>query len=151
MWCRATCVRNSRSCTSRNFTDVDDKIIKRANEVGEASTAISERFIREFDYGYADYLGVLPADVHPGHPTHARNCSDRSKPLAKGVAYESHGDLYYAVKGLKAAQVWRRALDDMQAGARVDVSEQKRDPMDFALWKTAKPGEPSMTIAVGSE
>ena len=128
----------------RNYTDVDDKIIKRANELGVPPHEISERYIREFQTDMAA-LNVLPADVEPkvtGHMPEIISLIERL--VEKGFAYESEGDVYFAVKVFEPyGKLSKRNLDDLLAGARVEVGERKRDPLDFALWKTAKPGEPA--------
>ena len=128
----------------RNYTDVDDKIIKRANEQGLQSTEISERYIEEFKTDMRA-LNVLPADVEPKVTEHMPEIISLIERLVeKGAAYESEGDVYFAVKLFEPyGKLSRRNLDDLLAGARVEVGERKRDPLDFALWKTAKPGEPS--------
>jgi cysteinyl-tRNA synthetase len=128
----------------RNYTDVDDKIIKRAAEVGEEPFALSQRFIREFE---ADMhaLGVRNADIQPKVTEHMPEIiSLVSRLVENGSAYTAGGDVYFAVEKFAGyGRLGRRKLEDMEAGARVEVSEQKHHPMDFALWKAAKPGEPS--------
>jgi cysteinyl-tRNA synthetase len=128
----------------RNYTDVDDKIIKRANELGVPSTEVSERFIREYRTDMAS-LGVMPADVEPKITEHVPEVIALIERLvAAGVAYESRGDVYFAVRAFPGyGKLSKRNLDDLLSGARVEPGEQKRDPLDFALWKTAKPGEPA--------
>jgi len=127
----------------RNYTDVDDKIIRRANELGEAPHELSERFIREFQ---ADMraINVGPADVEPKVTEHMPEIIALvAKLVDKGFAYESEGDVYFAVRHFEPyGKLSKRNLDDLLAGARVEPGEQKRDPLDFALWKAAKPGEP---------
>jgi cysteinyl-tRNA synthetase len=127
----------------RNYTDVDDKIIKRGLELGEASTVVSERFIDEFKTDMRA-LGVQAADVEPKVTEHIPEIIQIiEKLIARGMAYASGGDVYYAVEKFKGyGKLSKRSIEDMEAGARVEVSEQKRHPMDFALWKAAKPGEP---------
>jgi cysteinyl-tRNA synthetase len=128
----------------RNFTDVDDKIIKRAAEVGEKPSDVSERFIREYLFDMAS-LGVGRGDVEPKVTEHIPEIvAIIEKLVAKGLAYASQGDVYFAVRlDPSYGKLSRRKLDDMRAGARVEPGEQKRDPLDFALWKAAKPGEPA--------
>lgn len=128
----------------RNYTDVDDKIIKRANELGVPSHEVSERYIREFQTDM-EALNVLPADVEPKVTEHMPEIISLIERLvAKGAAYESGGDVYFAVKLFEPyGKLSRRNLDELLAGARVEVGERKRDPLDFALWKAAKPGEPA--------
>jgi cysteinyl-tRNA synthetase len=128
----------------RNFTDVDDKIIKRAQEEGLSTEEIAARYIEEF---YADMgaLGLLSPTVEPKATEHIPEMIELVKQLIeKGHAYEIEGDVYYAVESFpEYGKLSKRTLDEMQAGARVEVDEKKRNPLDFALWKAAKPGEPS--------
>ncbi len=129
----------------RNFTDVDDKIIKRANERGEDPVALAARFARAFDEDM-DALGNLRPDVAPKVSEHLPQIVALIEDLvAKGFAYPaSNGDVYYAVRKFpEYGRLSKRNLDDLLAGARVEPGEAKRDPLDFALWKAAKPGEPS--------
>ena len=128
----------------RNYTDVDDKIIKRSNEKGETCAVLSERFIDAFAQDL-HALGCLPADIEPKVTEHVPQVLSMVERLvANGAAYPAHGDVYFAVEKFATyGKLGRRSLEDMEAGARVEVSEQKRHPMDFVLWKTAKPGEPS--------
>ncbi|AKU90732.1 cysteine--tRNA ligase [Vulgatibacter incomptus] len=127
----------------RNYTDVDDKIIRRANELGEDPSVVSERFIREFQDDMRA-LNVMPADVEPKVTEHIPEIIELiGKLIEKGHAYASEGDVYFAVRSFETyGQLSRRNLDDLLAGARVEPGERKRDPLDFALWKGAKPGEP---------
>jgi len=128
----------------QNFTDVDDKIIKRAEEEGENALALAQRYIGEY-FKDAQALNILPANVHPKATEHIPEMIAIIRGLmAKGLAYEVDGDVYYSVDKFPGyGKLSGRSLADMQAGARVDVDERKRHPMDFALWKKAKPGEPS--------
>jgi cysteinyl-tRNA synthetase len=128
----------------RNFTDVDDKIIRRARERDEDPGALAARYIDEFRHDMA-LLGVGPADVEPCVTTHMPEILALIERLvASGNAYESRGDVYFAVRSFSAyGKLSKRHLDELKAGARVEPGEQKRDPLDFALWKAAKPGEPS--------
>ena len=127
----------------RNFTDVDDKIIARAQEEGVSSEEIAERYIRAFSEDMGR-LGVPTADVEPRATEHVPAMVEMIEGLIqKGFAYASAGDVYFAVrKFADYGKLSRKNLDDLEAGARVEVNEQKRDPLDFALWKAAKPGEP---------
>lgn len=128
----------------KNFTDVDDKIIKRANEQGVSCDQITAKFIQAYhdDMGR---LGVRPASIEPKATEHMAEIVQLTETLiAKGLAYQVNGDVYFAVPQYSGyGRLSKRRLDDLQAGARVDVDERKRDPMDFALWKSAKPGEPA--------
>ncbi len=133
----------------RNYTDVDDKIIKRAQEKGESPLALAARFIEEFQRDMLA-LGVAAADVEPKVTEHMPEIIALvEKLVAQGFAYQAGGtaqgqDVYYAVEKFSSyGKLAGRTLADMEAGARVEVNEQKRHPMDFALWKAAKPGEPA--------
>jgi len=129
----------------RNFTDVDDKIIKRANERGEDPVALAARYAASF-HEDMDAIGCLRPDVEPrvsGHVPQIVALIERL--VARGFAYApGNGDVYYAVRKFPGyTRLSRRNLDDLMAGARVEPGEAKRDPLDFALWKGAKPGEPA--------
>jgi cysteinyl-tRNA synthetase len=129
----------------RNVTDVDDKIIARANERGEDPVALAARFAGLFDEDM-DALGNLRPDVAPRvTETMPEIVALIEELVRKGHAYApGNGDVYYAVRSFEEyGRLSRRNLDDLQAGARVEPGEAKRDPLDFALWKTAKPGEPT--------
>ena len=128
----------------KNFTDVDDKIIKRANDEGVPATGVSERYIAEYRADMAS-IGVLPPDVEPKATEHIPEMVALIERLiANGVAYVVDGDVYFEVRRFPAyGALSGKNIDDLEAGARVDVDERKRDPLDFALWKAAKPGEPS--------
>ena len=127
----------------RNFTDVDDKIIKRAGELGISTQELSERYIREF-YEDMDALKVERATMDPAATDHIGEIIGVVEHLiSRGHAYEAGGDVFFAVETFKGyGKLSGRRLDEMQAGARVDVDERKRNPFDFVLWKGAKPGEP---------
>jgi cysteinyl-tRNA synthetase len=129
----------------RNFTDVDDKIIKRANERSEDPGALADRFIEAFHVDM-DALGCLRPDAEPRVTGTMPEILELIVALiARGFAYApGNGDVYYAVRKFpEYGRLSRRNLDDLLAGARVEPGEAKRDPLDFALWKGAKPGEPS--------
>ena len=128
----------------RNYTDVDDKIIARANERGITSQALSEEFIDAFDEDMAA-LGLRKPTHEPKATEHiAQIIALVLGLIAKGMAYESAGDVYYSVDTFPSyLKLSKRNMEEMQAGARIAPGELKRNPMDFALWKTAKPGEPS--------
>jgi cysteinyl-tRNA synthetase len=128
----------------RNFTDIDDKIIARAARDGIGWREVAERFIAEYERDM-DALGVRRATVEPKATDHIPDMLAIIKGLVdKGMAYAEGGDVYFDVAGFPAyGRLSRRRLDQLQAGARVDVDEKKRDPLDFALWKASKPGEPA--------
>ena len=128
----------------RNYTDVDDKIIKRANERGITSQALSEEFIHAFDEDMAA-LGLQLPTHQPKATEHIGEIvSIIERLIAKGLAYQAGGDVYYAVdKFAGYLKLSKRNMEEMQAGARIAPGEAKRNPMDFALWKGAKPGEPA--------
>jgi cysteinyl-tRNA synthetase len=127
----------------RNWTDVDDKIIRRAGERGQDPKQFAEHFIEECRRDMAA-LNVLPADVEPKATDHVPEMLEMiGKLIERGNAYAAQGDVYFAVRSFPAyGKLSKRNLDDLLSGARVDPGEQKRDPLDFALWKAAKPGEP---------
>ena len=128
----------------RNYTDVDDKIIKAAKDTGESALELAARFVREFEAD-AQALHLLPPDVSPKvSDTIPEIIELIEKLVAEGVAYASQGDVYFQVSKYPSyAKLSKRDLDDMRAGERVAPGDQKREPLDFALWKAAKPGEPS--------
>lgn len=128
----------------RNYTDVDDKIIARANERGITSQALAEEFIEAFDADM-EALGLRRPTHEPKATEHIAQIITLVEDLiAKGMAYESAGDVYYSVEKFPSyLKLSKRNMEEMQAGARIAPGELKRNPMDFALWKTAKPGEPS--------
>jgi cysteinyl-tRNA synthetase len=128
----------------RNYTDVDDRIIKRANEEGVAAQEISERFIAESQTDMAA-IGVLPGDVEPKATEHIPEMIRLIERLTgKGVAYPVDGDVNFEVRRFPGyGKLSGKRLDELNPGERVEVDERKRDPLDFALWKASKPGEPS--------
>lgn len=128
----------------QNFTDIDDKIIKRANEENVEFSEISERYIEEF-WTDAKGLNVRPATVHPKATENIDNIIHIiSTLIEKGYAYEAQGDVYFSTQKFKEyGKLSHQPLEDLEAGARIMVGEVKREPMDFAVWKAAKPGEPS--------
>jgi cysteinyl-tRNA synthetase len=127
----------------QNFTDIDDKIIKRAQEAGTTPTALAEKFIAQY-FGDMDRLNVRRADIYPRATQEIPKIIEVVKGLIdKGHAYESQGDVYFRVKSAPGyGKLSHQSLDDLQAGARVEVGVDKEHPLDFALWKAAKPGEP---------
>jgi cysteinyl-tRNA synthetase len=134
----------------RNVTDVDDKIIKAANERGEEPMKLSARFTDDYNRDMA-LFNVLPPDVEPrvsGHIVQIVALIERL--VANGHAYPVDGDVYYEVdKFPPYGRLSGQTLDELRSGARVDVDERKKSPADFALWKAAKPGEPSWDSAWG--
>ena len=127
----------------QNFTDIDDKLIKKANEEGITVKQVAERYIEEF-WTDAKGLNVREATVHPKATENIDAIQDIiSSLIEKGYAYESKGDVYFRAKKFNEyGKLSHQPLDDLEAGARIDVTEIKEDPMDFCLWKGAKPGEP---------
>src|SRR5947199_8521554 len=128
----------------RNFTDVDDKIIKRAWEEGKTSAEIAEKYLLAYQEGMK-LLGFGPVDVEPKATEHIPDIIRLIQILIeKGHAYRLNGDVYYEVKTYPGyGRLSKRKAEDLLAGARVEVDERKRNPMDFALWKSSKPGEPA--------
>ena len=128
----------------KNFTDVDDKIIKRANELGIPWQKVTSRYIKAY-YHDMKRLGIKRATKEPKATGHMAEIIKLVQALLKrDVAYRVDGDVYFQVGKFPAyGKLSKRKLEDMQAGARVEVDERKRHPMDFALWKAAKPGEPA--------
>ena len=127
----------------QNFTDIDDKIIRRANEEGVSYKEISEKYIEEF-WTDAKGLNVREATVHPKATENIDEIINIISTLVeKGYAYEADGDVYFSPKKFKEyGKLSHQPLEDLEAGARIMVGEVKKEPMDFALWKNAKPGEP---------
>ncbi|MEG2377386.1 MAG: cysteine--tRNA ligase [Clostridia bacterium] len=128
----------------QNFTDVDDKVINRANDEGVSYMDIANRYIEEY-YKDAAGLGIEKATQHPKATDNIDAIIDMVKTLQdKGYAYEMNGDVYYrARKFSDYGKLSKQPLEDLEAGARIGVDERKEDPIDFALWKAAKPGEPA--------
>ncbi|HEY8462980.1 MAG TPA: cysteine--tRNA ligase [Bacillota bacterium] len=126
----------------QNFTDVDDKIINRARQLGKEPLALADEYARIYLEDLAK-LNVLPADDYPKVSEHISEIIALVQVLMeKGYAYRLDGDIYFEVKQFSEyGKLSGRNLEEMQAGARVEVNQAKRDPMDFALWKAAKPGE----------
>ncbi|MDD6022094.1 MAG: cysteine--tRNA ligase [Acutalibacteraceae bacterium] len=127
----------------QNFTDIDDKIIRRANEEGVTFSEISEKYIKEFQID-AKGLNVREATVHPKATENIDEIINIISTLIdKGYAYAVDGDVYFSTKKFKGyGKLSHQPLEELEAGARINVGEKKREPMDFALWKAAKPGEP---------
>lgn len=128
----------------QNFTDIDDKLINKANEQGITVPEVAEQFINEY-LTDTKGLGIRPADVHPRATETIDEIIKMCETLVqKGYAYESEGSVYFSsLKFKEYGKLSHQPLEDLESGARIDVSEQKRDPLDFVIWKAAKPGEPS--------
>ena len=128
----------------QNFTDIDDKMIKRANEEGTTVEELGDRFIAEY-FKDADALGIHRATVHPRATRHIGDIIGLIKRLEKnGLAYNVNGDVYFDTEAFPGyGKLSGQNLEDLEAGARIDVDDAKRHPMDFALWKAQKPGEPA--------
>ncbi len=127
----------------QNFTDVDDKIIKRANEEGSSAAQVAEKYIAEYKTD-AHGLNVMDADVHPQVTTCMQDIIDFVKALVdSGHAYEADGDVYFRTASFpEYGKLSKNSMEDLQAGARIGVDERKENALDFAVWKAAKPGEP---------
>jgi cysteinyl-tRNA synthetase len=136
--------RGYRVTYVRNFTDIDDKIINRAAEQHTTTEELANRFIDEF-YTDMDRLGIDRPDLEPKATDHIAEMIELITELIdKGMAYQAGADVYYTVNSFpEYGKLSHRNLDDMQAGARISVNEQKNHPMDFVLWKGSKPGEPT--------
>ncbi|MBT9168205.1 MAG: Cysteine--tRNA ligase [Syntrophomonadaceae bacterium] len=128
----------------QNFTDIDDKMIKRANELGITVAELAERFIEAY-FEDVQALGVEPADFHPKATEHITEMVALIQTLIeKGMAYEVDGDVYFHTPAFEQyGELSNQPLAELVSGARVDVDERKRYPLDFALWKKQKPGEPA--------
>ena len=129
----------------QNFTDIDDKLIRRANEEGTTVPAIAEKYIKEY-FVDAEGLGVEKADVHPRATKHIGEIIGMIKKLeSKGYAYKAeNGDVYFDTQAYSGyGKLSGQNLEDREAGARIEVDDVKKNPMDFALWKAQKPGEPA--------
>ncbi len=127
----------------QNFTDIDDKLIKRANEENTTVPALAEKYIAEYKKD-AEGLNVRPASVHPRATENIDNIIALISTLEeRGYAYAVNGDVYFRTKKFNEyGKLSHQPLEELEAGARINISEQKEDPMDFALWKAAKEGEP---------
>lgn len=127
-----------------NFTDVDDKIIKKANEEGVPASVISERYIKEAQTDMAG-LNVKEATTHPKATEEIDGMIEMIQTLIdKGYAYAVNGTVYYRTRKFEGyGKLSKKNLDDLSAGIRIAVSDEKEDPMDFVLWKPKKEGEPS--------
>lgn len=128
----------------QNFTDIDDKIINKANEEGVAASEIADRYMAEYETD-AKGLGIRPATIHPKATETIDTIIELVAELEKkGYAYENSGDVYFRSKKFaEYGKLSHQPLDELDAGNRIDLSVQKEDVLDFVLWKNAKPGEPS--------
>jgi len=128
----------------RNYTDVDDKIINKANKEGVDARTIAERYITEYDHDM-EALNVEQPSFTPRATEHIPDMIDMIERLiGNGYGYEVEGDVYYEVKKFKPyGKLSGKNIEDLESGARVEVDDRKRDPLDFALWKASKPGEPA--------
>ena len=135
----------------QNFTDIDDKVINKANEEGVDYTEIAERYIKEY-FTDADGLNIMRADVHPRATENIDMILEIiAELIKKGHAYVAeNGDVYFDVHSFpEYGKLSHQPLEELEAGARIAPGELKRDPMDFAIWKSAKPGEPSWDSPYG--
>ena len=135
----------------QNFTDVDDKIIKRANEEGITSAEVAEKYIAEYKKD-AEGLGVKPASIHPKATENMEKIIEIVESLVeKGYAYPlSDGSVYFRVRKFdEYGKLSHQDVSDLESGARIEADSEKEDPLDFCLWKAAKPGEPSWTSPWG--
>ena len=128
----------------QNFTDIDDKMINKANEENTTVKEIGDKYICEY-YKDADGLNIKRATINPRATEYISEIIEFvSELIEKGYAYEVNGDVYFRTKKFEGyGQLIGQNLDDLQAGARINVDERKEDPMDFAIWKAQKPGEPA--------
>ncbi len=128
----------------QNFTDIDDKMINKANELGITVKELADQYIAEY-FKDADGLGIKRATVHPRATDNIDAIIDIVRELEeKGYAYNVDGDVYFSAKKFKEyGKLSHQPLEDLESGARININEDKEDPMDFALWKKQKPGEPA--------
>ncbi|MFR1784127.1 MAG: cysteine--tRNA ligase [Sarcina ventriculi] len=128
----------------QNFTDIDDKMIKRANEENTTVKEVGDKYIKEY-YEDADNLNIERATVNPRATEYITQIIDFVKGLVdKGYAYEVDGDVYFSTKKFgDYGKLSGQNIEDLQSGARISIDERKKDPMDFAIWKAQKPGEPA--------
>ena len=142
--------RNFNVLFVKNFTDIDDKIIVRAQRDGLEWSSVAGKYIEEYQRDM-ELLGVRKADIEPKATDHIGEMQEIITALMKnGYAYAKEGDVYYRVKSFKNyGKLAKRDVDDMLAGARIEVDERKEDPLDFALWKSSKPGEPAWSSPWG--
>ncbi len=128
----------------QNFTDIDDKMINKANELGITVKELADQYIDEY-FTDAKGLGIRPATVHPRATENIKEIIDLvSSLIESGYAYNVDGDVYYRTKKFKDyGKLSHQPLEELESGARIDINDAKEDPMDFALWKKQKPGEPA--------
>lgn len=128
----------------QNFTDIDDKMIKRANEENTTVKEVGDKYIKEY-YEDADNLNIERATVNPRATEYITQIIDFVEGLVdKGYAYEVDGDVYFSTKKFgDYGKLSGQNIEDLQSGARISIDERKKDPMDFAIWKAQKPGEPA--------
>lgn len=128
----------------QNFTDIDDKMINRANKEGITVKELGERFIAEY-FKDAEALGIRKATIHPKATENIEAIIEVVKTLEeKGYAYNVNGNVYFRTKKFEDyGKLSHQPLEELEAGARIDIADEKEDPMDFALWKAQKPGEPA--------
>ncbi len=128
----------------QNFTDIDDKMINKANELGITVKELADQYIDEY-FTDAKGLGIRPATVHPRATENIKEIIDLVSSLIEGgYAYNVDGDVYYRTKKFKDyGKLSHQPLEELESGARIDINDAKEDPMDFALWKKQKPGEPA--------
>lgn len=134
--------RGYRVTYVQNFTDVDDKLIRASQETGQPVPEIAEQYIQAY-FEDMDTLGVQRADVHPRATEHIPEMIEAIRDLIdKGYAYEKNGDVYFrSLRKKDYGKLSHQSLEELKAGARIEINEQKEHPLDFALWKAAKPGE----------
>ena len=134
--------RGYRVTYVQNFTDVDDKLIRASKETGKPVPEIAEQYIQAY-FEDMDTLGVQRADVHPRATEHIPEMIEAIRDLIdKGYAYEKNGDVYFrSLRKKDYGKLSHQSLEELKAGARIEINEQKEHPLDFALWKAAKPGE----------
>lgn len=128
---------------ARNFTDVDDKIINRANREGKTCKEISETYIEEYRQDMKSLNNITP-DIEPKATEHINDMIETVRKLiSNGLAYEKNGNVFFSVRKFTGyGKLSGKNIDDLESGARIDINEAKEDPLDFALWKASKPGEP---------
>ncbi|MCI9235296.1 cysteine--tRNA ligase [Anaerotruncus sp. X29] len=134
----------------QNFTDIDDKLINKANEEGITVKEVAERYIGEY-LTDTEGLGIRPANIHPRATENIDTIIEMVRILEeKGYAYAHEGSVYFRSRRFSGyGKLSHQPLEELESGARIDVSEAKEDPLDFVLWKAAKPGEPSWTSPWG--